>query len=178
MPRTLELGLNRIFRSRWGIALILLILVLAIVGVGRLFHGANSEQPLVSTGSPAPAISVDPDDDDSVISAAPPPLPSTSPGGAQPEAVAYAFASAWSDHKNVSVKAWHDGIMPNATKRLADQLDNVDPADVPGPARPRRPSTWTEPDVAERPASYAIYRPETGNTSREPSQPRVRTEAK
>jgi hypothetical protein len=49
---------------------------------------------------------------------------------------------------------------------------------VPGPARPRRPSTWTEPDVAERPASYAIYRPETGNTTREPTQPRVRTEAK
>jgi hypothetical protein len=48
---------------------------------------------------------------------------------------------------------------------------------VPGPARPRRPSTWTEPDVAERPASYAIYRPDTGNTTREPDQPRVRTEA-
>jgi hypothetical protein len=48
---------------------------------------------------------------------------------------------------------------------------------VPGPARPRRSSTWTEPDVAERPASYAIYRPDTGNTTREPDQPRVRTEA-
>jgi hypothetical protein len=48
----------------------------------------------------------------------------------------------------------------------------------PGPARPRRPSTWTEPDVAEQPASYAIYRPATGNTTREPVQPRVRTEAK
>jgi len=42
----------------------------------------------------------------------------------------------------------------------------------------RRPSTWTEPDVAERPASFAIYRPETGNTTREPASPRVRTEAK
>jgi hypothetical protein len=50
--------------------------------------------------------------------------------------------------------------------------------DSTGPARPRRSSTWTEPDVAERPASYAIYRPETGSTTREPSQPRVRTEAK
>jgi hypothetical protein len=44
--------------------------------------------------------------------------------------------------------------------------------------RQRRPSTWTEPDVAERPASFAIYRPETGNTAPEPSAPRVRTEAK
>lgn len=48
----------------------------------------------------------------------------------------------------------------------------------PGPARPRRTSTWTEPDVAEQPASYAIYRPETGTTTREPASPRVRTEAK
>jgi hypothetical protein len=52
------------------------------------------------------------------------------------------------------------------------------PRSAPGPARPRRPATWTEPDVAEQPASYAIYRPETGNTTREPVQPRVRTEAK
>jgi hypothetical protein len=47
-----------------------------------------------------------------------------------------------------------------------------------GPARPRRTSTWTEPDVAERPAAYAIYRPETGKTTSEPAQPRARTEAK
>jgi hypothetical protein len=50
--------------------------------------------------------------------------------------------------------------------------------DPTGPARPRQPSTWTEPDVAEQPASYAIYRPETGNTAPEPAQPRVRSEAK
>jgi hypothetical protein len=51
------------------------------------------------------------------------------------------------------------------------------PAD-PAPAKQRSGSTWTEPDVAERPASYAIYRPETGATSPEPSTPRVRTEAR
>jgi hypothetical protein len=46
-------------------------------------------------------------------------------------------------------------------------------------AKPRRQPAWTEPDVAERPASYAIYRPETGNTTQEPAaSPRVRTEAK
>ncbi|MEV6630005.1 MFS transporter [Actinoplanes sp. NPDC051470] len=45
-------------------------------------------------------------------------------------------------------------------------------------AQPRRTPTWSDPDVAERPASYAIYRPETGSTTREPSEPRVRTEAK
>jgi hypothetical protein len=48
----------------------------------------------------------------------------------------------------------------------------------PVPARARRSSTWTEPDVADSPASYAIYRPETGATTPEPSTPRVRTEAR
>jgi hypothetical protein len=45
-------------------------------------------------------------------------------------------------------------------------------------AKQRRSSTWTEPDVTERPSSYAIYRPETGSTTREPASPRVRSEAK
>jgi uncharacterized membrane protein len=53
------------------------------------------------------------------------------------------------------------------------------PVPIAAAARQRRPSTWTEPDVAERPASFAIYRPETGSTTREePASPRVRTEAK
>ncbi|MEU4214473.1 MFS transporter [Actinoplanes sp. NPDC026623] len=66
---------------------------------------------------------------------------------------------------------------------------NESPHDTPAPdrrpvpvagqaTRQRGSSTWTEPDVTERPASYAIYRPETGSTSREPASPRVRTEAK
>jgi hypothetical protein len=44
--------------------------------------------------------------------------------------------------------------------------------------RPRRSPGWTEPDVAEQPASYAIYRPETGSTTQEPATPRVRSEAR
>jgi hypothetical protein len=131
MPRFLELTLNRIFRSRWGIAVILAVLVLAVLGVGRLFNGAGSEPALTTPISPGPAISVDPSDDDSVVSTDPPPSPSTFPGAAQPEAVAYAFASAWVDHTNVSKKTWFDGILPNATQRLAGDLDNTDPADVP-----------------------------------------------
>jgi hypothetical protein len=140
MRRTLELGLNRVFRSRWGVALVLALLVLAVVGIGRLFNGDNAQRPLTSAGSPAPAISVNSSDDDSVISAGPPPSPTRFPGAAEPEAVAYAFASAWVDHHNVSKKAWHDGIVPNATKRLADELNNTDPADVPADRLLGRPS--------------------------------------
>jgi hypothetical protein len=95
---------------------------------------------VVNAGSPAPAISADPKDDDGEISAGPPPEPTANPGMAEPEAVAYAFASAWVDHQNVSAKHWHDGIVPNATKSLSDELDKVDPADVPADKVVGRPA--------------------------------------
>jgi hypothetical protein len=138
VARTLELALNRVFRSRWGVAVVLALLVLAVVGIGRLFNGGTDEPPLTA-GSPAPAISANPSDDDTVITAEPPPSPARFPGAAEPEAVAYAFASAWVDH-HVSKKEWHDGILPNATQRLAEQLDNVDPASVPADRLVGRPT--------------------------------------
>ncbi|MFG1989699.1 hypothetical protein ACGFJ7_06905 [Actinoplanes sp. NPDC048988] len=141
MPRSLELGLNRIFRSRWGVAIVLAVIVLAIVGLGRLFAGDHdSSQPSLGAGSPAPAVSVDPSEDDSVIDTEPPPRPSTSPGRAQPEAVAYAFASAWADHQDITPKAWRDQLLPNATKKLANELEGVDPASVPADRVVGRPS--------------------------------------
>ena len=131
-PRLLERGLTGLFRSRWGVALVLAVLVLAVVGLGRVFAD-NSEvgRVPIGAGSPAPVPSVDPDDEDSVISPEPPPSPSTSPGTARPEAVAYAFAGAWVDHKNISSKAWRNRLVPNSTKELADELADTDPSDVP-----------------------------------------------
>lgn len=133
MPRMLERGLTGLFRSRWGVALVIAVLVLAVVGVGRLFSDGTTDSPLTELASPEATVSVDPshDDDGVIVDDDPPPPPTTSPGTAEPEAVAYAFASAWADHKNVSAKAWHDGLVPNATKNLSDELDGVDPADVP-----------------------------------------------
>src|SRR3712207_1435478 len=111
MAGTLQRGLTGILRSRWGVALVIAILVLAVVGIGRLSGNKTpARTAVVSTGSPAPALSVDPHEEDSVISPAPPPSPRTSPGTAQPEAVAYAFASAWADHRNVSARAWHERL--------------------------------------------------------------------
>jgi hypothetical protein len=127
----LERGLTGIFRSRWGVAIVLAVLVLAVVGIGRLFaEGSSGRQP-IGAGSPAPELSVDPKDEDSVISPEPPPSPATSPGTARPEAVAYAFAGAWVDHENVSAKAWRDRLVPNSTKGLSEELTGTDPADVP-----------------------------------------------
>lgn len=130
MPRTVELGLNRIFRSRWGVAIVLVVLVFAVIGLGRLFSNGKNDSPAVGSGSPATVASVNPSDDDGDISSEAPPTPSTGPGKAQPEAVAYAFASAWID-KKVSAKTWRDQLLPNSTQKLADELKGVDPASVP-----------------------------------------------
>jgi hypothetical protein len=133
MPPVLERGLAGLFRSRWGVAMVIAVLVLAVVGIGRLFAGENTQPPLTEAVSAAPTASIDPshDDDGVIVKDEPPPSPTTSPGTAKPEAVAYAFASAWVDHKNVSAKTWHNGLVPNATKDLSGELDGVDPADVP-----------------------------------------------
>jgi hypothetical protein len=124
-------GLNALFRSRWGVALVLVAVVLAVVGIGRLLSDGQSGSPTAGLGSPAPAISVDPSEDDSVVSSDPPPSPKTGPGRAQPEQVAYAFASAWVSHTGVTSKKWLDRLLPNATTDLADELRGVDPSGVP-----------------------------------------------
>jgi hypothetical protein len=54
--------------------------------------------------------------------------------------VAYAFASAWVDHNDITAKKWRDRLLPNATKSLADQLRGVDPAVVPADRVLGRPS--------------------------------------
>jgi hypothetical protein len=130
--RFLERGLTGLFRSRWGVALVLAVIVLAVVGIGRIFAdpGESGGTP-IGAASAAPALSVDPDEEDSVISPSPPPSPKTSPGTALPEAVAYAFAGAWVDHRDVSAKAWRDRLIPNATTDLSEELAGTDPDDVP-----------------------------------------------
>ena len=138
-PRILERGLAGLFRSRWGVALVIALLVLTVVGVGRLFADGDPGRAPLGAASPAPALSVDPAEEDSVISPGPPPSPTTSPGTAQPEAVAYAFAAAWADHEGVSAAEWHDRLVPNATKNLSEELDGTDPADVPASRVQGRP---------------------------------------
>nr|WP_229830457.1 MFS transporter [Actinoplanes ianthinogenes] len=67
---------------------------------------------------------------------------------------------------------------PDGHEALGNDKPSVESAVRPTASRARRPAEWTEPDVAERPTSYAIYRPETGATTEEPVTPRVRSEAR
>jgi hypothetical protein len=141
MRRTFELAFNQLFRSRWGIAVVIAVLVLAVVGIGRVFTGGTDRNPVLTNPTAAPTISVDPKDDDSIIISEPPPTPvKTSSGTAAPEAVAYAFASAWVDHKGMTAKKWYDGLLPHATKSLADKLSGVDPEGVPADRIVGRPA--------------------------------------
>lgn len=142
MAGFLERSVTGLFRSRWGVAIVIAVLVLAIVGVGRIFSDGSGTEPLTETISAAPTASIDPsqDDDGVIVDNEPPPTPTTNPGSAEPEAVAYAFAAAWVDHKNVSAKTWHNGLVPNTTQGLSEELDGVDPADVPANKVIGRPS--------------------------------------
>jgi hypothetical protein len=139
MRRIFERAVSRLFGSRWGIAIVIAVLVLGVVGVGRIFAGGEDRAPALNNPPPGPTISIDPKNDDSIILSEPPTKPSLNPGTAAPEAVAYAFASAWVDHK-VTAKKWHDGLLPHATKDLADKLADVDPAGVPADRIVGRPT--------------------------------------
>ncbi|MBG0560967.1 MFS transporter [Actinoplanes aureus] len=76
---------------------------------------------------------------------------------------------------STAVAARPDGT---ETVRPDDRTVNAERRGLPSSTRTRNTSDWTEPDVAERPASFAIYRPETGSTTQEPASPRVRSEAR
>jgi hypothetical protein len=154
-------GLNALFRTRWGVALVLVAVVLAIVGIGRLLSDGKSGSTPIGLGSPAPAISIDPSEDDSIVSSEPPPKPRTSPGRAEPEQVAYAFASAWVSHNDVTSKKWLDRLLPNATADLADQLRGVDPAGVPADRVLGRPTL----DVVNETQVNAIVTMNSGKLS-------------
>lgn len=141
MRRFVDLVVKGVLRSRWGLAVVLAVVVLAVVGLGRVFTGPGTQTALDDTGSPAPIVqSTEAHGDDSVISPAPPPAPVTSPGTAAPDAVAYAFASAWVDHRNVTAEKWYGRLLPHATATLAEQLAGVDPAAVPADRIDGRPT--------------------------------------
>jgi hypothetical protein len=65
--------------------------------------------------------------------------------------------------------------LPTRDERRA--LPAATPREV-EPARVRHEKRWTDPDVADAPASYAIYRPDAGDVAVPAQTPRVRAEAR
>ncbi len=122
--------LLRLLGNRYGVSLTLVVVVVVIVLGARGFSGGGGALPedAPANGSAATA-SYEPDDGEDTPAA--PVTPSTSPGAADPVAVATQFAQAWLHHDGVTAQQWYDGLAPYATKDLQGQLTGVDPGGVP-----------------------------------------------
>jgi hypothetical protein len=128
--RALGLISVRVLGTRYGLAALLAVVVLAVVGGARLLGGPGAGSAGPPPGPPEVAVQVS-GADDGEAGPLPSPSPVTSPGAAAPERVAAAFASAWLDHRNVTEDRWLARLRPHATQSLADKLTGVDPAGVP-----------------------------------------------
>jgi hypothetical protein len=123
----------RLLGTRYGIALILAIIVVAIVGALRGFSGSRPPPPAGLAAGPASAqASTEANEgDDSVDNQPSAPGPVTSPGAATPDTVALKFTTAWLHHTGVSAQQWWSGLKPYATEALLAKLKDTDPAAVP-----------------------------------------------
>jgi hypothetical protein len=122
----------RLLGSRYGLAVVGVVLIVAIVGVARV---ASEPRPLEELGPPQtipPAVSsIDQLGDDSVATSEGPPTVASIPGVATPDVVALSFAQAWLMNKGVISTQWVKGLKPFSTERLLNQFKDVDPASVP-----------------------------------------------
>jgi hypothetical protein len=123
-----------LLRSRVGVALILSAIILAAVGIARIF-GDNSSAPTVSPGnlseqttSISPGATFGPDD--GVVSALPSISPSVAKGAAPPAQVANAFAESWLERTRTA-QNWLAALRPHSTQQLLQELQDVDPVTVP-----------------------------------------------
>jgi len=116
-------------RTRAGLALLLAVLVLGVVGAARVLIPAGPD-----TASPGPVepLAVSPTvPDDGLLSPGATPSPTRLPDSAAPAAVARLFAVNWLAHTGVSAEEWHAQLIPYSTDDLAQQLEGVAPEVVP-----------------------------------------------
>ena len=129
--------LIRAVTTRYGIAGLLVLGVLIVVGVARLI-GGEVERPGSAAGGADPYASISVGPDDGLVEVDPEdpvtePSDDTSlpPGLADPRPVAEAFATAWADHSGVSPETWRERLAEYATESLMDRLADTDPSTVP-----------------------------------------------
>jgi len=155
-------GILRFLGTRYGMALIGIVLVLAVVGVARAISGSR---PVESVGSPpllsSPTASSELGDD-SVANSESPPVATAIPGSAAPDVVALDFTRAWLRSKGVTSVQWVKGLQPYITPRLLEQYKDADPESVPadsirGPAQVRvRDSQLVEVEVPVTPGTLKL----------------------
>jgi hypothetical protein len=122
----------RLLGTRYGIALVLAVLVLGVVGIMRAVGGSYRATTFGPAVEPSRSSSIDPTaGDDSLLTPDSPAPPSTSPGASEPTAVATDFIQAWLHHADVTPEQWRGGFAKYATSALRDKLKDTDPAVVP-----------------------------------------------
>lgn len=128
----------RMLGSRYGMALVLAVLVIGVVAVTRTFLGSNPADdaapflPPITESAPAsvgPTLGDDSEFEPSEDPAAP--GVSLSPGGPEPTVVATRFLAAWLKHTGVTAAQWRAGMTPHATPALMAKFKDTDPSGVP-----------------------------------------------
>jgi hypothetical protein len=121
--------------TRYGVALVLVVLIVGIVATARTFVDGGSRNevgPLLDPVTTAPAASPTlGDDSEFEPSSAPPESPQLSPNAAPPATVANQFVTAWLKHTGVTAAQWRAALTPHATAALMSKLKDTDPAGVP-----------------------------------------------
>lgn len=129
----------RLLGSRYGIALLLLVVILAVVGITRALHGGRDMVTADSAPTTAVRATINPSAGndgangvDGVVGGPPAASGSaTTPAGPDPTPAAVGFTRAWLAHTGVTAAQWYAGIAPYMTTTLAAKLKNTDPSGVP-----------------------------------------------
>ncbi|WP_213453924.1 hypothetical protein [Rhizomonospora bruguierae] len=150
MREAVEAFAKGFLRSRYGVAVVLVVIVLAVLAGAKMFGSGSDRRtpPGLATGTQAPITTVDPSTgDDGVDEAGTTPSPVVKAGTPEPVTVARAFAVAWLHHRGVTAKAWHDALIPHSTPILADKLAGVEPETVPADQMIGEPTQVPEADT-------------------------------
>src|SRR5262245_46533656 len=125
----------RLLGTRYGIGLILAVVIVGVVGITRAVVGDRTANvpigPVVSPVSTAAAPDSSLGDHSVDDSPTPVPGPSLSANAPTAETVAARFMSAWLKHSGVTGDQWRTALKPNATTDLLAKLKDTDPAGVP-----------------------------------------------
>ncbi|MBW4703631.1 hypothetical protein [Micromonospora sp. RL09-050-HVF-A] len=132
MRRAVEFLFTRLIRSRLGIALVIAVLVLGVIGTARLVSGPDDLRAGLSSRPREPITTVDPEEgDDGVIATPSPESPRTRPGELTPEQTATRFTTAWLGGSTTTAEQWQAALRPMSTPELTEKLTGADPAGVP-----------------------------------------------
>ncbi len=112
--------------ARGAVALGLVVLVVAIIGIAKILDGNHREAGGFAS-VPRPPSTIEPTAGDDAEVA---PTPTTSAEDAAIVRASRDFTAAWL-RRELSASRWHDGLSSMVTPSLARNLESVDPAGVP-----------------------------------------------